>query len=291
VPAGSLRTLVWVDRDGKEMEPLTEVRSGYGLPRLSPDGQRLAVQIDEKAESDIWVYDINRGTRIRITAQGLNRRPVWTPDGMEIAFVSNQYNLYRKPADGSGERELLPTGERTRTLFPTSWSPDGQTLAFHQATGGRDIWMLPLKGDASSFLATSFTERSAMFSPNGRWLAFDSDESGQSEVYVQAYSGPGGKWPISIEGGTEPMWSREGSELFFRQGNKMMAVAVRTAPTFTADKPRLLFEGPYVTDSSANYDVSLDGQRFLMIKEEGQGSQINVILNWFEELKRLVPTN
>ena len=226
-----------------------------------------------------------------MTAEGINRQPVWTPDGMGIAFVSNQYNLYRKPADGSGERELLPTGERTRTLYPTSWSPDGQTLAFQQATAGRDIWMLPLKGEATSFLATSFTERSPMFSPDGRWLAYVSNESGRFEVYVQAYPGPGGKWPISIEGGNEPLWSRDGRELFYREGNKMMVVAVRTAPTFTADKPRLLFEGLYVTDSSANYDVSLDGQRFLMIKEEGQGSQINVILNWFEELKRLVPTN
>ncbi len=293
VPAGgSLRTKVWVDRDGKEMEPLTDVRSGYIFPRLSPDGQRLAVQIDEEAESDIWVYDINRGTRIRLTAQGLNRWPVWTPDGMGIAFVSNQYNLYRKPADGSGERELLPTGERTRTVFPTSWSPDGQTLAFHQATGsGRDIWMFPLNGEATSFLATSFTEQMAMFSPDGRWLAYVSNESGRFEVYVQAYPGPGGRWPISIEGGAEPMWSRDGRELFYREGNKMMAVAVRTAPTFMAEKPRLLFEGPYVTNSNAaNYDISLDGQRFLMIKEEGQSSEINVILNWFEELKRLVPT-
>ena len=152
--------------------------------------------------------------------------------------------------------------------------------------------MLPLNGEATSFLATSFNERSAMFSPDGRWLAYASNESGRSEVYVQAYPGPGGKWPISIEGGTEPMWSRDRRELFYRQGNKMMAVAVKTVPTFTADKPRLLFEGPYATSTLAPYyDVSLDGQRFLMIKAAEGPTQINVVLNWFEELKRLVPTN
>jgi hypothetical protein len=177
--------------------------------------------------------------------------------------------------------------------MPTSWSPDGQTLAFHQATGGHDIWMLPLNGEATSFLATSFSELSAVFSPDGRWLAYVSEESGRSEVYVQAYPGPGGKWSISIEGGDEPMWSPNGTELFYRQGNKMMAVSVKTVPTFTAGKPTLLFERKYVTGlkQPSNYDVSLDGQRFLMMKEEGRGPQINVVLNWFEELKRLVPTD
>ena len=138
---------------------------------------------------------------------------------MGIAFESNQYNLYRKPADGSGERELLPAGEHTQTLMPTSWSPDGQTLAFLTA-GGADIWMLPLNGEATSFLATSFNERSAMFSPDGRWLAYASNESGRFEVYVQAYPGPGGKWPISIEGGTEPLWSREGPRVVLSPGEQ-----------------------------------------------------------------------
>ncbi len=293
VPAGNLRTLVWVDRDGKEIEVMKEGPRVYGAPRLSPDGRHLAVSISQEGGSDIWVYEINSGKRIRLTTEGRNSYPVWTPDGTRLTFASNRQSLYSKLADGSGEAEPLPVGERTRTLMPTSWSPDGQTLAFVQATGGRDIWMLPLNGEATSFLATSFSELSAVFSPDGRWLAYVSEESGRSEVYVQAYPGPGGKWSISTEGGDEPMWSPTGKELFYRQVNKMLAVSVKTVPTFTAGKPTLLFEREYVTGfrQPSSYDVSLDGQRFLMMEEAGRGPEIHVVLNWFEELQRLVPTN
>ena len=157
--------------------------------------------------------------------------------------------------------------------------------------------MLPRGGDASPFVATAFHEGSPLFSPDGRWLAYVSDESGRNEIYVQPYPGPGVKWPISTEGGTEPRWSADGRELFYRLGDKMMVVEVQSEPTFTSGRPQLVFEGPYLRDrfATSNYDISPDGQRFLMIKaveeEEGQQDQINVVLNWFEELKRLVPNH
>jgi len=293
---GLNRTLVWVDRQGLAT-PLIEDRQAYGRPRLSPDGQRVAVGVQSGANQDIWIYDIGRGTRMRLTVEGNNTSPVWTPDGTRVTFSSNRdgpQNLYWKPADGSGQAELLLNMNSLNTLIPTSWSPDGDTLAFYDTSGARDIWALPLEGDASSFVATAFNERSPMFSPDGRWLAYVSNESGRDEVYVQPYPGPGGKWPISTEGGTELRWSADGRELFYRLGDKMMVVEVQSEPAFTSGRPQLVFEGPYLTDlfATSNYDISPDGQRFLMIKEEeGQQDQINVVLNWFEELKRLVPTN
>jgi Tol biopolymer transport system component len=197
---------------------------------------------------------------------------------------------------------------------PHSFSPDGQLLAFIEVnpSTGYDIWMLRLGNDSGGsgqvssagsgqgrkalpFLRTAFNESAPHFSPDGRWLTYTSDESGRYEIYVQPYPGPGGKWQISTEGGTEPVWNPNGRELFYRNGDKMMAVDIATQSGFTAGKPRMLFEGRYELASVqvSNYDVSPDGQRFLMIKSsESAGTaptQINVVLNWFEELKRRVP--
>jgi len=289
------RTLVWVDRQGIAT-PLIEDRQAYNRPRLSPDGQRVAVEVQSDLNQDIWIYDIGGGTRMRLTVTGDNGSPVWTPDGTRVTFWSDRdgpRELYWKPADGSGQAEpLLNMNSETR-LIPTSWSSDGESLAFYSPDGARDIWTLPREGDASPFVATAFDERSPMFSPDGRWLAYVSDESGRDEIYVKPYPGPGGKWPISTEGGTEPQWSADGRELFYRLGDKMMVVEVQSEPAFSSERPQLVFEEPYLTDlfATSNYDISPDGQRFLMIKEEeGHQSQINVVLNWFEELKRLVPS-
>jgi dipeptidyl aminopeptidase/acylaminoacyl peptidase len=182
---------------------------------------------------------------------------------------------------------------------PSSWSPDGQLLAFTELnpTTGWDIWVVRL-GDHKTqpFLRTPFTEGGPRFSPDGRWLAYVSNESGRNEIYVQPYPGPGGKRQISTEGGAEPVWNRNGRELFYRNGDKMMAVDIATQPSFAAGKPRMLFEGPYLPTAATiqNYDVSPDGQRFLMLKPsesaESSPKQINVVLNWFEELKQKVPT-
>jgi eukaryotic-like serine/threonine-protein kinase len=200
---------------------------------------------------------------------------------------------------------FLPTALISMTTgadiqVPYSWSPDGQLLAFFEVnrTTGRDIWVLRMSDRKTHpFLRTRFDETSPRFSPDGRWLAYNSNESGRYEVYVQPYPGPGGKWQISTEGGTETVWNPSGRELFYRSGDKMMAVDIATQPGFAAGKPRTLFEGRYEPGPLQidNYDVSPDGQRFLMLKPSEQTSsspltQIVVVHNWFEELKRRVPT-
>ncbi len=291
--------LVWVSRNGTE-QPLAAPAHAYVNPRFSPDGRRIAVGITEQ-ERQVWLYDLSRETLTRFTFQGNNNLdPFWTPDGKRIVFTSNKEgprNLFWQLADGSGGLERLTTSEHLN--IPSSWSPDGQLLAFSENTAtttGYDIWVLRLSDrKAQPFLRTRFNENAPTFSPDGRWLAYASDESGRYEIYVQPYPGPGGKWQISTEGGREPIWNRNGRELFYRNGNKMMSADIATRPSFAAGTPKMLFEGQYqlLELSTPNYDVSPDGQRFLMLKPAEQAesaTQINVVLNWFEELKQKVPT-
>ena len=293
---GVERKLVWVDRNGAE-QPFAAPAHAYESPRFSPDGQRIAVVPD----SQIWLYDLSRETLTRLTFEGsVNSRPVWTPDGKRIAFFSNkagQLNLFWQLADGSGGLERLATSDFIDV--PQSFSPDGQLLAFHEVnpTTGNDIMVLRLSDrKVQPFLRTPFNESDPRFSPDGRWMAYMSDESGRYEIYVQPYPGPGGKWQISTDGGTKPVWNPNGRELFYRNGNKMMAVEITTKPNFALGNPHVLFERPYILANVpiSNYDVSPDGRRFLMVKptEQAQAAptQINVVLNWFEELKRRVPT-
>jgi len=290
--------LLWVSRNGVE-QPLSAPVRSYMIPRLSPDGLRIAVGIFEQ-ESQTWIYDLSRETLTRFTFAGsANINPVWIPDGKRIAFQSNKegpFNLFWQLADGSGGLERLTTSKYLHGAH--SWSPDGQLLAFVEVNPatGVDIWVLRL-GDRKPqpFLRTRFNEAAPRFSPDGNWLAYMSDESGRYEIYVQPYPGPGGKWQISTEGGSEPVWNRNGGELFYRSGDKMLAVDIATQPGFAAGTPRMLFEGRYQTAPFpiANYDVSPDGERFLMLKTAEQAeaapTQINVVLNWFEELKQKVP--
>jgi eukaryotic-like serine/threonine-protein kinase len=290
--------LVWITRDGRE-QPIDAPPRAYLNQRLSPDGRRIAVTIAEQ-ESQVWIYDLSRGTSTRFTLQGNeNNAAAWTPDGKRIAFTSNERptHIFWQLADGSGGLEGFPGSANNQV--PMSWSPDGKLLAFIEIspTTGYDIWVLRMSDrKAQPFLQTQFNETVPRFSPDGRWLAYISDESGHYEVYVQPYPGPGGKWQISTEGGTEPVWNPSGRELFYRSGDKMMAVDIATQPVFAAGKPRMLFQGPYLPTplTNPNYDVSQDGQRFLMLKpSESTGAaptQINIVLNWFEELKRRVPT-
>jgi serine/threonine-protein kinase len=295
---GVQRKLMWVNRSGVE-QPIAGPVKAYESPRISPDGQRFAVASD----GQLWIYDLSRETMSRFSFEGnINSRPVWTPDGKRIAFYSNKegrLSIYWQLADGSGGIERLTSSENINV--PGSWSPEGQTLAFHQAspTTGNDIWMLRLSDrKAQPFIQTPFNEGNPRFSPDGRWLAYVSDESGRFEVYVQPYPGPDGKWQVSKDGGTEPVWNPNGKELFYRSGDKMMAVEITTQPSFSLSNPRMLFEGPYEPAAVpvSNYDVSPDGQRFLMFKPSEQeltqaaSTQINVVLNWFEELKQKVPS-
>ncbi len=302
IPGGvqaNQRRLVWVTRNGAE-QPVAAPARGYLFPRISPDGRRVAVGITEN-ETQIWLYDLSRETLTRFTFEGtVGLNGVWTPDGNRIAFQSTKEGIptiYWQKADGSGGLERLTGGQSANV--PMSWSPDGQLLAFIDVNPStqRDIWVLRV-GDrkAEPFLRTRFDESVPRFSPDGHWLAYVSNESGRYEIYVQPYPGPGGKWLISTEGGTEPNWNPNGRELFYRSGDKMMAVDITTQPSFAVGKPRVLFAGPYELSpaTSPDYDVSPDGQRFLMLKpaEAGEAAaptQINVVLNWFEELKRRVP--
>ena len=288
-------SLLWVDRQGNT-EPIKTPSRGYWAPQFSPDGTRLALTI----ELDIFILELSRGSLTRLTFEGRNHIPVWTPDGKRITFSSARRghpNIFWKMADGSGDAERLLTSKQHQD--PGSWSPDGKTLAYaelHPETNW-DIWLLLLenKNQSKPFLQTIFNEYHPMISPDGHWLAYTSDESGQPEVYVRSFPAGHGKWPISTEGGQEPLWARDGSELFYRNSGKLMAVTIETESTFLAGRPKLLFEREYAKREmnpfgSPNFDVSSDG-RFLIIEPDSMASstEINFALNWFEELERLVP--
>ena len=294
------RTLVWVDRKGGVEHALPALARAYRNPRLSPNGQRLAVAIEEESGTNIYIDDLAQDTWNRLTFQGnVSAMGAWTSDNKWIAFSTNREgpgNVFWQLADGSGGLKRLTSGEYLQA--PNSWSQDGQLLAFTEfsPTMGIDIWVLRIsENKALPFLATPANETAPQFSPDGHWLAYQSDQSSHNEIYVQPYPGPGMYRQISTEGGTEPVWNPTGKELFYRRGGKMMAVEIRTQPSLSAGKPRVLFEGPYLLTPGTlpNYDVSPDGQRFLMLKPTQQAraapTQINVVLNWFEELKQRVP--
>jgi len=301
IPTREESGLVWANRDGRTQR-VTEIQRNFTEPRLSPDGTRLSVTVeDEAGVSNIWIYEIARGILTPFTVEGGNSHAIWSPDGKRLIFGSNQggrvTSLFWMPTDGSAEAIQLTTSEETiQFQLPTSWSPDGLVayIEIRPPVVGADILVLPFEGEreTETVLATPYDERNAAFSPNGRWLAFTSNRSGQVEVYVKPYPGQGGIVQISTDGGLEALWAQSGKELFYRTGDQMMVVSVQADTSFKAEKPRLLFEGSYrynFTGVTSEYDLTADGQQFLMVKEET--SQINVVLNWFEELKRLVPTN
>ena len=301
IPGGVIadqRKLVWVDRSGK-VTPVDAPVRAYLFPRIGPDGKRVVVTIAEDV-TQIWLYDLARETLTRLTFEGdQNYNAVWSPDGKMIAFQARKEGsteIYWQRVDGTGGPERLATSELP--FVPMSWSPDGQTLAFIEVNPetGFDLWVMSVKDRKPQlFLRTPFNESVPRFSPDGHWMAYLSNESGRNEIYVRPFPGPGAKLQISVDGGTEPAWNPTGRELFFRDGDKMMVVEIALQPTLTASKPRVLFEGQFLASPATkpNYDVSRDGQRFLMVKAGAAGeaapTQINVVFNWFEELKRLVP--
>ncbi len=300
---GEQLTFVWVDREGRE-EPVAAEHRGYQEFSLSPDGTKIAVHVEDPENRDVWIYDLVRDTQMRLTFDPTNEQfPIWTPDGQRVVFGSLAAPLSWKAADGTGEVETLV--ESSSRQFPQVFSPDGTALVFEDRNSpGWGLGMLSLDGERISTLLmeTDFMERNAALSPDGRWMAYQSNESGQFEVYVRPFPDVnGGRWQVSSGGGGWPLWSPDGRELFYVGSEGMMAVAIETEPTFTQGTVDLLFDlDPYFKPSEGGNrrtDISPEGDRSLMLKagggsdETAQTTSIIVVQNWFEELKRLVPTN
>jgi eukaryotic-like serine/threonine-protein kinase len=321
---GAQRSLVWVDRQGREAPVRAPVRS-YLFPRLSPDGTRVAVRSEDQ-EDDLWVWDVQRATLTRRTFEpGLDSTPVWTPDGRGLIFSSGRtgaQNLYWQAADGTGAVTRLTVSDNQQ--LATGITPDGTRVIFSEATSDRqrDLRLLTLTPTVptspssavehasaaearpvTTLLETRFEERGGVVSPDGRWLAYESNSSGQFEIYVRPFPNiSGGQWQVSLAGGVQALWERRGRELFFvAPDGALMAVRVTSdATTWRAGAPVKLLDGRYYTGGGGfflrQYDVTVDGQRFLMVKE-GEGGEaaalqnLTVVLNWFQELKRLVPRN
>ena len=284
-------SVVWVDREG-HFETIQTVDSRYHTLDLSADATSCVVDEAASAARSVWVYDLDRGTRVLAsTGSGLHL-PRFTPDGGSITYNAHDGNVYLKSSDGTGDARTLVAKEHA--TWAVSWSPDGTLLALtesHPETG-RDIWILPPEGDPYPFVVTPANENAATFSPDGAWIAYQSDESGRAEIYVQPFPGPGTRILISTNGGKEPLWAPSGRELFYRQGTALMAVPVGIGSSFQAGVPALLFDGPFQADAAGHtsYDVSPDGQKFLMIRNESTGRvELRVVLNLAKELAARVP--
>jgi Tol biopolymer transport system component len=302
--ASERRQLVWFDRGGIQLG-LVGPAGVQSTVTLSPDAKRVALVRDDPqtGNRDIWLLELARGTSLRLTSdEEWDRYPVWSPDGSRIVFTSGRegvHNLYQMPASGTGSEE--PLFQSMDVKAPVHWSADGRFLVYQVAVPKTftDIWVLPLSGERQPFpfLQTEFSEEHPQFSPDGRWLAYTSNESGRPEIYVQSFPASGGKWRVSTHGGAHPRWRGDGKELFYLDlhGKKLLAVAVKgAAHTFEAEVPVALFDvnvGRYIPGLLAgmyHYDVTADGQRFLVntLVEEPTASPITVVLNWIAGLKR-----
>ena len=302
----------WMDKDGKT-EPLRALAGNYNNIRFSPDGQRLALDLREGRERDVWVYEWGRDTMSRLTFEpGEDGWPVWTPDGRRIAFASQRAdkataNIYWQRADGTVAGERLT--ENKNQQYPASWHPSGKFLAFQERgpQTNLDIMILPIEGDETSgwkpgkptaFLNSPFIEVAAAFSPDGRWLAYGSNESGGFEVYVRPFPGPGGKWQVSTGGGFNPTWSRNRKELFYRtlESTLMVATYAVEGDSFRAQKPQQWSPGlvPARGVNNRAFDVHPDGQRVAVLKAAEQQAEekrdhVTLIQNFFDELRRVAP--
>jgi Tol biopolymer transport system component len=303
--SGSVR-LTWLDRQGKILGAFGQPTTDRGIA-LSPDGTRGVVLDNPRGLGDLWTLDFARGLRTRLTFDGRTQpmyspAGVWSPDGSRIAFAagSNLDTLYEKASSGAGEaKELLKEPNRGHAV--TSWSRDGRFLLYHTLNTpktGDDLWVLPLQGDRKPvlLLGTAFNEWAARFSPDMRWIAYNSNEAGRAEVFVRPFLAAGasapslgeGKWQVSKNGGRFPRWRADGKEIFFEDtpvGTGKVAVEVKTSNTaFESGVPQELFQAPV----SSGWDVSADGKRFLIAAPPVQPSQvpITVVLNWTAALKK-----
>jgi serine/threonine-protein kinase len=298
-----------VDRNGKE-EPIAAEANSYMYPRISPDGTRLALTVWAGREADIWIWDLARETMTRLTfVPGEDSWPIWTPDSKRIVYRSSRggggFDVNVKAADGTGEIEKLFSFPDYPGPF--SWAKDGKTLLSWDLTSSplqTDISMFSVEGDHARvpLLHATYNEDHPQISPDGQWMAYASNESGRNEVYVRPFPEVNkGQLRVSIGGGYGPLWSPDGRELFYRNGESVLAVSVKTNPSFQYGKPKVLFQGIYfyefVGQAALPYwDISPDGKRFLMLKPYADTSpaaggprKINIVLNWLEELKQHVP--
>src|SRR5579862_4228572 len=302
---GMLLTVAWLDGAGK-VQPLLAKPGNYVRPRMSPDGQRLAIEVTEGSGTDIWLYDWQRDTMTRLTFSGNGRAPLWTPDGRYIAFQAQGEGMSVIRSDGSGKPQPLTQSKNNH--YPWSFTSDGKRLAFMElGSGGFDLWTVPLESDSAGlragkpevFLQTPADERAPSFSADGRWMAYSSDESGTFQVYVRAFPDKGGKWQISNSGGVYPMWSRNGHELLFEALDHHIMVAAYTVKgdSFVADKPRMWSEKQIGGNIAyMNVDLAPDSKRIVALMPvetaEGQKAQSHVIFleNFFDEVRRRTAT-
>jgi serine/threonine protein kinase/Tol biopolymer transport system component len=308
--SGSTRTLVWVDKKGNE-EQIESEPNMLQFPKISPDGTKVALSIERDGNVDIWIWDLIRENLSRLTFdEADDGTPMWTPDGKRIVFASARDGLtsiFWKAADGTGEVEKLGSVPGQR-LFPWSWSSDGKTLVTAEMEPTLidvNIGAMSMEGDREQklLLKSDHIESHPRISPDGRWMAYFSDETGDWHIFVRPFPEVDqGKWQVSVDGGQSPLWSPDGRELYFLNGDAIMAAQVNTEPTFSASKPKTLFRGNYVTGYMENpeWDISPDGKRFVMIKptavtdedsEPEIRNQINIVLNWDVELKQRVPVD
>jgi serine/threonine-protein kinase len=246
---------------------------------------------------DIWIYGLASFTLTRFTFGGNSRYPSWSSDGQHILFSSEAppariRSLFLKPSDGSGEGTILAT--RSGQLFDAVLSSDGRYLVYRETmseTGNMNVFAQHLGGDTTTIpvVTTPFNERSPMLSSDGRWLAYTSNESGRDEVYVRSFPGTGGRWQVSNNGGSEPLWNPNGRELFFRLNDQFLSASVQTSPSFLAGSPRVLFSGRYLANNNhTNYDIDPEGRRFVVLKGGDEHADLVVVLNWFQELRQRV---
>jgi len=282
--------LAWVDRDGK-VTPVPGGRGPITAIALSPNGREAAgTLIVDGTKSQIWIFDVERGARRLLVAEGHNLFPIWSRDGVFVTYTSvrgQSHNLYRKRADGTGVEELL--ARRSRYPTPEDWSPDGRTLLFSEYTshGDADIWTYSA-GKVTPLIASPFNEAGAKFSPDGRFIAFDADDGGLSRVYLQSFPGPGPRTTVSDEEGGKSRWRADGRELAYWSGERLMVVAVQTDPVLRIGRPQVVLES---RDGQRGYAGVAPGGRVLRLSSrttEGP-PQLRIILNWFEELERLAP--
>ena len=284
--------LVWAEHDAKP-QPFPLKANVYESPRFSPDGKQIALTV-RLPDIDVWIYDLDRGALRRITfAPGEDELPVWSPDGKRIAFASNgRQQAFVVAADGSGQEELLMKNDTHFHL--QSWSPDGKLIAFERlgSSGRWEIWMLPMEGEHKpyAYLQGQFLEFHPTFSPDGKWLAYTSNESGRGEVYVQRFPGPGEKVQVSTDGGAFPTWSRDGRRLIYESSDTLWAVDVENSPGFRLGKSHLMYQGQIWNEAAGpNYALSPDGKRLVVVErgKDATETDVNVVLNWHEELLRL----